>query len=141
MRDPSDEHHEEERLSALLDDELSDGDALTVTRHLAECGRCMAELEEIRSARSALRDLPRVDPPPELIPAAAQAAARGRHRRRIRRGVAATLLLSALAALLAVGAAGRDGIVPPVDTYIVQHVTRAGTGPVPVPLDLSSPAR
>lgn len=138
MRDPAGERHEEERLSGLLDDELSEEDALDVTRHVSSCARCMAELEEIRSARAALRGLPRVDPPPELFPAARRAAVRAGGQQRRRWGVIAAAALTVVAAGVGAWAtADRAGVVPPVDNFVVQHVTRAGSGPMLVPVDLA----
>lgn len=142
MGDPARQRHEDERLSALLDDELSEDDALEVTRHLARCDRCLAELEGIRGARAALRGLPGVDPPAELFRAAERAAARaGRQYRRLRRGlVAAAVLAAAATAVVLPGTTDGGSVVPPVDAFVVQHVTRAGTGPLLVPVDMA-PAR
>ncbi len=55
--------HEGDRLSAFLDDELGDRDAMVVTRHLARCDGCTDELEQLRSLRAALRGLPGVQTP------------------------------------------------------------------------------
>ncbi|MDX1659678.1 MAG: zf-HC2 domain-containing protein [Nitriliruptorales bacterium] len=69
------DYHEEARLSAFLDDELPDDDALDVTRHLVACELCFAELETIRVARSAVRDLPHLEPPEGLLASVQGAAA------------------------------------------------------------------
>ena len=44
-----------DRISAFLDDELDEPRAMAVTRHLAECPTCLAELEDLRRTRDALR--------------------------------------------------------------------------------------
>ena len=137
----SGEHHEEERLSAFLDDELGDDDALRVTRHLAACDRCLGELEELRSTRSALRGLPLVDPPPVLFERVATAAASyDVSIRRTRRGARAAPAGAALRAAAAF-VAGDDGgtVSPPVDLFVVDHVTRVGGGPMVTPVDLGRP--
>ncbi|HEX9888769.1 MAG TPA: zf-HC2 domain-containing protein [Nitriliruptorales bacterium] len=132
------EHHEEERLSALLDDELDNEDALKVTRHLAQCESCMAELEELRSMRSALRHLPAVEPPPILFDGVATAAATyDLAARRSRRMVAAAVAGAGLLAAAAFVAGAEGGTVsPPVDLFVVDHVTRVGGGPMVTPVDL-----
>ena len=40
--------HDDERLSAFLDDELGEREALAVTRHLRDCDECRDELEQLR---------------------------------------------------------------------------------------------
>lgn len=134
-----DRGHPDERLSAFLDDELDEADALQVTRHLATCERCLDELDGLRAARAALRGLPDIPPPSALfasVPvAAAQAGSRDRGRR------AATGVAAGIAALLTAAfvlGEGQPGeVVPPVEVVVVDHVARTGGGPViqPVVLD------
>lgn len=52
-----------DRLSAFLDDELADEDALHAARHIADCERCLRELSSLRSIRDALRALPSLQAP------------------------------------------------------------------------------
>lgn len=146
MRDshPRRERHEEDRLSAFLDDELPEDDALDVTRHLASCDRCMDELEDVRLTREALRGLPNLDPPEALFSDAVAAASLDRVRwRRTVRLTAASLAGTALIATAAFAAGGEgDGtVVPPVEMFVVDHVVRVGGGPVITPVDLGSPGR
>lgn len=62
--------HLDERLSALLDGELSDDEAVAARAHLAQCAYCTAELAAVDRTRSLLRALPMVDPPvPLTLPA------------------------------------------------------------------------
>lgn len=141
MGDPPAGGHESERLSALLDDELSEEEALAVTRHLAVCDRCLQEVVEIRAARQALRSMPRLDPPPGLLGAAARAGERLRRRRGSRVRTAAVLvglLLSVLAGATASGAGG--GGAPSPDRYVAERGTRPGAGSLTVPAGPVSPS-
>jgi len=55
-------HLSEEALS-----ELVDGEGVAATQeHLAACERCRRELQGLRSARTALRELPELEPPADL---------------------------------------------------------------------------
>lgn len=130
MRD----RHEDARLSAFLDDELPDDEALVVTRHLARCPRCLDELEALRRTRSAVRELPRVDPPEGLLDGVAVAAADLPRSRRLFTAAAAGVALGL--SLYLVG--GEDGgtVVPPVDRFVIDHVARTDGGPVLSPVDL-----
>ncbi len=123
-----------DRISAFLDDELSEERALSVTRHLADCHQCLEELEQLRATRDALRALPSVTPP-----VLARGLDRGERRRRqlVRR-----LRVAAIAALLPVAlvsaayvAGGVDGdVAPSTELFLVEHVSRTGGGPVPAPI-------
>lgn len=131
--------HPDELLSAFLDDELDEGDASQVTRHLATCERCLTELDGLREARAALRGLPDIPAPSALFASVPDAAARAGSRDRGRR--AATGVAAGLAALLTAAFVLGEGqageVVPPVDVVVVDHVARTGGGPViqPVVLD------
>jgi len=59
--------HLGDALSALLDGELGDAEAVAVRAHLATCSMCETELAEIGEARSWLRDLPPVEPPADFV--------------------------------------------------------------------------
>ena len=63
-----------DRLPDLLNERLDAGERAEVARHVASCPDCAAELELLRSMRSALAPAPRVD---VARIAAAVAAARG----------------------------------------------------------------
>jgi anti-sigma factor RsiW len=126
-------------LSAFLDDELVEEEALEVARHVDTCGRCQQELEDIRASRAALRGLPAVAPPitlfDDVAAVAAAADAAGRTAR------AATFVFAGVLTLLVVAfAVGDDrpgSVVPPVEFVVVDHVVRTGGGPVIAPVDLS----
>lgn len=137
-RDP----HEEERLSALLDDELSEPDALEVTRHLAVCDACMTELEEIRSARVALRGLPGMDPPPALFSDVLTLAPSVGRWTTTTRLVAAGIAAGSLVGAAAFAAGAPTGqVVPPVENFVVDHVARIGGVPMITPVDLDRSGR
>jgi hypothetical protein len=55
-------HLSSETLSELLDGSPAPG----VQEHLASCSVCQGELEVLRRLRTQLRELPRLDPPPDL---------------------------------------------------------------------------
>ncbi len=59
--------HPGDLLSGLLDGELDASERALVHEHLAYCPRCEIELDEIRMARRALRQLPVVEPPTEFL--------------------------------------------------------------------------
>jgi anti-sigma factor RsiW len=140
VRDPLRRDHEDDRLSAFLDDELSEPDALAVTRHLARCDACLTELESLRSTRAALRGLPYIEPPASFLAGiASSAAASGDDGwTRSMRFAAAGLLASAVlgATAFALGGEPDGDVVPPVDLFVVDHVVRTGGGPVITPVDL-----
>lgn len=130
--------HEGDRLSAFLDDELGERDALAVTRHLEHCDECRDELEQLRHTRAALRALPPATPslswmvetavlgPGEQPSSTAPAVALGLV-------VAATVVLGAAFVL-----GGGDGgsVQPPVDALVVDHVRSVEGGPVVTPVRL-----
>jgi anti-sigma factor RsiW len=137
--------HAGDRLSALLDDELGDREALAVARHLARCDGCLAELERLRATRTQLRELSA--PAPSLgwmvetmvlgavdDPAPVRGAA-GRPVALIG-GVAGVLFALALA----LGGGPEGSVVPPVDRFVVDHVTQVDGGPVVTPARLDGRA-
>lgn len=137
---PFGDDHEDERLSALLDDELPERQALEVTRHVADCDRCLQELHAIREARLAVRGLPDVQPPAGLYgDLLAHPAQGGADRRgvltRVATAVAVSLGLLVGAAFLA-GSDEPGTVSPPVDVFVVDHVARMEGGPVITPVDL-----
>lgn len=136
---PAPERHEDDRLSAFLDDELEEEEALAVTRHLAGCDRCLAELDALRTLRHTLRALPPVEPPADLYGEVATklGRVRGRSRRTVRLAAAALTSAAVLGAAALLDTEEEPGTVsPPVDVYVVDHIARAGRGPLPVPVDV-----
>lgn len=144
VRESSRSRHEDARLSAFLDDELPEAEALEVTRHLSRCDRCLSELEDVRRARAALRRLPNVDPPPALFLDAefvASTATAAGWPLRIRLLAAAMVGSAALGGAAFAAGGSPDGTVsPPVELFVVDHVLRVGGGPVLTPVDLTPSA-
>lgn len=133
-----DRGHPDDLLSAFLDDELDEASALRVTRHLADCPDCLADLEGLRAARSAVRGLPDIPAPPTSLFAAVPDVAA--HTPSGRGRLAAAGVAAGLAALLTTAFVLGDGepgeVVPPVEVVVVDHVARTGGGPMIQPVDL-----
>lgn len=130
--------HEGDRLSALLDDELEERDALAVTRHLERCGGCRDELERLRSTRSALRSLPPVAPSLAWMVETAVLGP-GEAEQRPTAVLVGGLLAGALAVLVLAFALGGDApgsVRPEVEQLVVDHVRSVEGGPVVVPVRL-----
>ena len=95
-----------ERVSLLLDDELSPHEALLLDRHLAGCRACAAFAADVRSYTELLRATP-LEPAPQFWllrrPAASRLAAQ----------VAAVTAAAAAAVLVAVSTISLDGSAVP----------------------------
>jgi anti-sigma factor RsiW len=63
-------NHAGELISAYLDGELARPEIDQLQAHLANCGKCSAELQEMQTVRSAVRSLPLFELPSGLIPEA-----------------------------------------------------------------------
>ncbi|MEX1162524.1 MAG: zf-HC2 domain-containing protein [Nitriliruptor sp.] len=122
-----------QRLSAFLDDELSEERALELTRHVAACGECRAELEALRSMRSALRDLSVIQAPVLTAEVRSTSAVGSWSKRVVALSAVTTLVLALGAAAYVVGGDGGE-VVPPVERFLLDHLARTGDGPVPAPL-------
>lgn len=92
--------HLDEALSAYLDGEAAHEEIRRVEAHVAECLRCRRRLHALNDARTAVRSLPLLELPPELVPVASVGSAR--RRRAAWLGAAAAILagLVTAAALL-----------------------------------------
>lgn len=127
------DRHEDERLSAFLDDELDEDAALAVTRHLTGCERCLDELNDLRACRAALRGLPALEPPAGVVAGATPT---------VRSGTSSRLSLAVgLLVILVVTAflAGEDNggeVAPQVDVYVADHIARTSGDPVIRPATL-----
>lgn len=94
--------HPGELLSACLDGELSRAEMDRLLEHLGGCGRCAAQLEELRGVRAAVRSLPWLEIPAGLVPEA-EAETVPLHRNRgllVGAAAAVVALAIAVAALL-----------------------------------------
>ena len=59
--------HPTESISAYLDGELSAKERAELMAHISSCGRCAADLEGIQRVRAAVRSLPVVEVPDDLL--------------------------------------------------------------------------
>jgi anti-sigma factor RsiW len=62
--------HPGELISSYLDGELTRVEVDELFDHLASCGRCSVDLQEMQAVRSAVRSLPLLELPAGLIPEA-----------------------------------------------------------------------
>ena len=109
--------HAGELLSALLDGELSVAEADQLEAHLRGCEACRAELDEIADARSALRDLPSLDPPSWLV-----TIGEPRSSRRSLQAVA-SVAASIVVVALAVSGVAPSRFQPEPDTAVDRHAS------------------
>jgi anti-sigma factor RsiW len=113
-------------LSAYLDGELGSVEQPEVTAHLATCGLCRDELQQLDAARAAIRSLPRLEPPPAP---AAKVSEIG-HRRRWRVVTAAAGIAAAAVIVLGVVASEPDEPATiDLDSFADRHVARASVEP------------
>jgi anti-sigma factor RsiW len=97
-------NHPGDLLSAYLDGEVTRTEAEAVAAHLAACAPCRDEIDDLAAARTALRALPLVDPPPGLLPDAP--VIRFRKRRWVWAAPAAAAAVALAVALALGGGAG-----------------------------------
>ena len=119
-------------LSGFVDDELDVGEREAVVAHLAGCADCTAELEEVAAARTAMRSLPLLEPPPGVIPETQEvqtvASRRPRWWRRPAYAVAAAVGAVVVAAGL-VGGGGGEAVPLDLDSVAEQHLVRTSVEP------------
>lgn len=133
--------HPGELLSAHLDGELTERERREIDAHLSGCGRCVRELEEMQRVRSAVRSLPILDLPSDLIPQTDDAPIPLRSQRGLWVGVAAAIVavVVAVAALVT-----PDPATIPIDELTSRFGARASLDPafspakvVPPPLEVT----
>ncbi len=147
--------HLGERLSALIDGELSDAQRERVLAHLAKCDDCRQEAAALRLLKRRMHTLGDAAAADDALTwrllALAPAGGHGQpvyRMKAVRRRpawslAAAGVLTAGLGLAAAVFLAGGDRpagprIVPAVDVFMVQHAIT--TGQVPVQPDVPSPA-
>jgi anti-sigma factor RsiW len=59
-------NHPTSSISAFLDGELSAVELISLEAHLASCGRCVAEMQDVQRVRAAVRALPLIELPDDL---------------------------------------------------------------------------
>ena len=94
--------HPSELISAYLDGELHGSELAGLLDHLAGCGQCSAELEEIQQVRAAVRSLPVLELPEGIVPEADPVVVPLRRNRGVWVGAAAAVVAAVitLAALI-----------------------------------------
>jgi anti-sigma factor RsiW len=113
-------------LSAFLDGELGTTEQQVVTDHLANCAYCRSELQELDSARVAIRSLPRLEPPVILD----LKRDRVRSPRRWRTVTVAAGAAAAMVIALGVAASGPEQVAEiDFDSFADRHVARASVEP------------
>ncbi len=116
--------HLGDRLSAYLDGELVTLEHRRVTKHLADCSDCRAELQELDRARIAVRSLPGVE---TTMTDEIHAVSVPHRRRRIIAGGIGAAAAAALLVGLVVG--GGEEPVFVLDDLATHHVARASAEP------------
>jgi hypothetical protein len=121
--------HAGDLLSALLDGQLDAATAAEVREHVAGCELCAQELDDVRHARRAVRELPAVEPPDWFIAellAGDDVVPIGRHRSRrasalvnIGASVAAGILLLVVSS----SQLGPRSVSPEVDGAVERHAS------------------
>lgn len=102
--------HLDELLSVYLDGETNPAESERVAAHVGECLRCRRRLEGLQAARAAVRSLPVLQVPSDLLPA--EETTSPSRRRPVWMGAAA----AAVAVLIAVAAlAAPDSGAEPID--------------------------
>jgi hypothetical protein len=122
---------DDDRVSAYLDDELSSEERRGFEEELAASPELAAQVRSVGSLRSALRDLPEVEPPMDLV-------AEGRRRRRVaraRRTTRPAMAIVAVAAawflVLGFGAGSAlPRVVPALDDLVDAHAAAASGVPI-----------
>ena len=89
--------HVGEQISAYLDGELQAGEVRALLEHLALCGRCSVEMEEVQQVRSAVRSLPMIELPAGVVPEADRVVIPLRRNRGFIAGVAAAVVAAVIA--------------------------------------------
>jgi anti-sigma factor RsiW len=104
--------HQPELLSAMLDGELSESEATWVASHLEGCGECRSELDDLASARAAVRGLPMLDLPDDVVPGETGVT------RLWPRRVAVAAMSAAAVAVVAIGVLGMLGLAANSSTAV-----------------------
>lgn len=122
--------HPADLISAYLDGELNAVETTEIESHLADCGECASELDDVTAARSALRGLPMLDPPVwvgrvDVVPIQSAKSRRAQGFTRWVAAAAASVIL--LAGVVVVS--GEPAAVIDIDTMSTQHVARVVVDP------------
>jgi anti-sigma factor RsiW len=89
--------HPSELISAYLDGELHGTELSGLVDHLAGCGRCSVELEQMQRVRSAVRSLPILELPEGIVPEADPVVLPLHKNKGMWAGVAAAIVIAVIA--------------------------------------------
>lgn len=89
--------HPSDAISAYLDGELTAAESRLLMAHLASCGKCVAEMEDLQRVRAAIRALPVVELPQGLVPEAEAELVPLRRHRGFWMGAAASVVAAVIA--------------------------------------------
>lgn len=118
--------HVGDELSAYLDGELATAEIDAVGVHIAGCADCRIELAELDAARTAVRALPRLEPPESYPDSMPQAVAPPVSRRRRRRLVVGLAAVAVVASMVAIGVDRGGSAVPvDIDELLNRHAARS----------------
>jgi anti-sigma factor RsiW len=127
-------------LSAFLDGELSVEEQEMIVKHLQTCTDCLLELQDLDAARTAVRALPRVEPPIPLLP---RLPVRSQRTSMRRLAVAAAGFIGAAFIAFNMAASGPEPTAVDLDQFADRHIVRVsvddGAAVVPVIARRSSP--
>ena len=123
--------HLGDRLSSLLDGELSADEAVAARRHLQGCETCAEELAEIERTRQLLRGLEAPKPPESFVPGLLR-----RYRRLTMLIAAASVIVGVAAALVFALIPPRQSVTPPINRFERIHATST---PSPDPITEMAP--
>ena len=127
----SDVAHLGDRLSSLLDGELSEAEMAAAQRHLEGCEVCTDELDEIERTRQLLRGLDAPRPPEGFVVGLVR-----RHRQLTFFVAALSLIAAVSAALVFTLRSPREDVTPPVNRFERIHATST---PSPDPITEMAP--
>lgn len=109
--------HPSELISVYLDGELSSGERAELHGHLSGCGRCSVELADVQRVRAAIRSLPVLELPADILPGVGvEADVIGLHRNR-------GMWVGVAAAVIALVIAGAALLTPPASSVSVDELS------------------
>ncbi len=124
-------------LSAYLDGETTPAESAQVVEHLQRCRPCRSELDEIHQARSTIRALTLLEPPPGLLPDELGVVVPIRRRRRWMAGMAAAVVVAVVG--VATALAPSDAVPISVAQLSDQYGARSAAEPGVTPAKLMVP--
>lgn len=120
----------DERVSAYLDDEMEPAQRAAFVDEMASSPELRAEVRSLGALRGALRELPEVEPPFDVVAEGRRRRRRAAARRRARPLVAVVAIAAAWMAVLAFGAGtALPRVVPALDDLVEAHAAAATGAP------------